>query len=136
MKNTIKKSLSLLLACLLVMSISVISVAAETDAVTIAIASVEAEAGAQVTVPVTIGADSNVASGSFAIDYDSAVLEFVEATDGDLDLMFCEVGVTADNVNQIGVAFVGADLDAVDAEGYCHGDTYFPEDWGEVQGYW
>lgn len=117
MKNTIKKSLSLLLACLLVMSISVISVAAEADAIAVTIGTVEAAPGDKVTVPVSIGADSGVVSGNFAIDYDSATLEFVEATDGELNLSSCIVGVTADNVNQIGVAFIGPDMEAVNTEG-------------------
>ena len=117
MKNTIKKSLSLLLSCLLIMSMTVIMASAETDGVTIQIGSVSANAGEQVVVPVTIGADSNVASGAFAIDFDSAYLTFVEATAGTLALTQCEVGVTADNVNQIGVAFLGQDLAAVDAAG-------------------
>lgn len=117
MKNTIKKALSLVLACMLVMSMSAIAVLAEGDAVTIAMGYVTGEAGQQVVVPVTIGADSNVASGSFAIDFDSTQLTFIEATEGTVALSYYEVGVTADNANQIGVAFIGEDLGAVDAAG-------------------
>ncbi len=117
MKNTIKKGLSLVLACMLIMSMSAIAVLAEGEAVTIAMGYVTGEKGQQVVVPVTIGANSNVASGSFAIDFDSTQLEFVEATDGTVALSYYEVGVTEDNANQIGVAFIGEDLGAVDAAG-------------------
>ena len=117
MKNTIKKGLSLVLACMLIMSMSAIAVLAEGDAVTIAMGYVTGEVGQQVVVPVTIGENSNVASASFAIDFDSTQLKFVEATEGTVALSYYEVGVTADNANQIGVAFIGEDLGAVDAAG-------------------
>ncbi len=117
MKNTIKKALSLVLACMLVFSLTAISALAEGETVLVTMGYAEGQAGQQVVVPVTLGADSNVASGSFAIDFDSTQLTFVEATEGTLALSYCQVGVTVDNADQIGVAFIAEDFAAVDAAG-------------------
>ncbi|MDP4119258.1 MAG: cohesin domain-containing protein, partial [Bacillota bacterium] len=121
MKKTIKKSLSLLLVCLLVISVTAIMVAAETVAVDLTTGSVSGAAGDTVTVPVSIAANSGVASGSFAIDFNSSYLTLTDVesnADGMVALGNCQVGVTADNANQIGVAFIGDSLtEPVDANG-------------------
>ena len=119
MRKTIKKGLSLVLACLLIMSVAVVSVAAESQA-TLTIGSVSAQAGEQITVPVSISADSGVTIGSFAINFNSSFLtlnEVVYGEEGMLELGSCIVGVTEDNKDQIGVAIVGPNLSTIDAEG-------------------
>ena len=81
MQNTIKKCLSLLLACLMIMSVATVAFA---DGGTLTVGTGSGKAGEDVVIPVTLNADG-VTSGVFKISYNTDVLTYKSATTATFD---------------------------------------------------
>ena len=94
MQNTIKKCLSVLLACLMIMSIATVAFA---DGGTLTVGTDSGKAGEDVVIPVTLNADG-VTSGVFKISYDANVLTYKSATTATFDASSTVDGATAGTV--------------------------------------
>ena len=94
MQNTIKKCLSVLLACLMIMSIATVAFA---DGGTLTVGTATGKAGEDVVIPVTLNADG-VTSGVFKISYDPNVLTYKSAITATFDASSTVDGATAGTV--------------------------------------
>jgi len=94
MQNTIKKCLSVLLACLMIMSIATVAFA---DGGTLTVGTATGKAGKDVVIPVTLNADG-VTSGVFKISYNADVLTYKSATTATFDASSTVDGATAGTV--------------------------------------
>ena len=154
MQNTIKKCLSVLLACLMIMSIATVAFA---DGGTLTVGTATGKAGEDVVIPVTLNADG-VTSGVFKISYDKDVLTYKSATTatfgaytidaetaGTIKFAFANNGtaVAADKalitvkftVNDgaaVGASTVSAVLEEADAGHHLKADGFFTANGNEV----
>ena len=94
MQNTIKKCLSVLLACLMIMSIATVAFA---DGGTLTVGTATGKAGDEVVIPVTLNAEG-VTSGVFKIRYDANVLTYKSAETATFDASSTVDGATAGTV--------------------------------------
>ena len=94
MQNTIKKCLSVLLACLMIMSIATVAFA---ENGTLTVGTAKGKAGEDVVIPVTLNADG-VTSGVFKIRYDANVLTYKSAETATFDASSTVDGATAGTV--------------------------------------
>ena len=148
MQNTIKKCLSVLLACLMIMSIATVAFA---ENGTLTVGTATGKAGQDVVIPVTLNADG-VTSGVFKISYDANVLTYKSATTATFDASSTVDGATAGTVKfafanssaaveantalirvtftvkdgaAVGESAVSAVLQAADAEHHLKADGFF-----------
>ena len=148
MQNTIKKCLSVLLACLMIMSIATVAFA---ENGTLTVGTATGKAGEDVVIPVTLNADG-VTSGVFKISYDKDVLTYKSATTATFDASSTVDGATAGTVKfafanessavaadtalitvtftvkdgaAVGASTVSAVLEAADAEHHLKADGFF-----------
>ena len=148
MQNTIKKCLSVLLACLMIMSIATVAFA---DGGTLTVGTATGKAGEDVVIPVTLNADG-VTSGVFKISYNANVLTYKSATTATFDASSTVDGATAGTVKfafanessaveantalirvtftvkegaAVGESAVSAVLQAADAEHHLKADGFF-----------
>ena len=148
MQNTIKKCLSVLLACLMIMSIATVAFA---ENGTLTVGTATGKAGGDVVIPVTLNADG-VTSGVFKISYDPNVLTYKSATTATFDASSTVDGATAGTVKfafanessavaantalitvtftvkegaAVGASTVSAVLEAADAEHHLKADGFF-----------
>ena len=94
MQNTIKKCLSVLLACLMIMSIATVAFA---ENGTLTVGTAKGKAGEDVVIPVTLNAEG-VTSGVFKISYDPNVLTYKSAITATFDASSTVDGATAGTV--------------------------------------
>jgi len=147
MQNTIKKCLSVLLACLMIMSIATVAFA---DGGTLTVGTAKGKAGEDVDIPVTLNAEG-VTSGVFKISYDANVLTYKSAetatfgaytidaeTAGTIKFAFANNGTavaanpalitvtfTVKDGAAVGASTVSAVLEAADAEHHLKADGFF-----------
>ena len=148
MQNTIKKCLSVLLACLMIMSIATVAFA---ENGTLTVGTATGKAGEDVVIPVTLNADG-VTSGVFKISYDKDVLTYKSAATATFDASSTVDGATAGTVKfafanessavaadtalitvtftvkdgaAVGASTVSAVLEAADAEHHLKADGFF-----------
>ena len=100
MKNTIKKCLSVLLACLMIMSVATVAFA---DGGTLTVGTGSGKAGEDVDISVTLNADG-VTNGVFKISYNKDVLTYKSAT-MQQGLESAEAGLTTAGEGTISVSF-------------------------------
>jgi|GEM_PF-7025501 len=148
MNKMLKNGLSLLLACLMIMSIATVAFA---ENGTLTVGTATGKAGEDVVIPVTLNADG-VTSGVFKISYDKDVLTYKSATTATFDASSTVDGATAGTVKfafanessavaadtalitvtftvkdgaAVGASTVSAVLEAADAEHHLKADGFF-----------
>ena len=148
MNKMLKNGLSLLLACLMIMSIATVAFA---DGGTLTVGTATGKAGDEVVIPVTLNAEG-VTSGVFKISYDKDVLTYKSATTATFDASSTVDGATAGTVKfafanessavaadtalitvtftvkdgaAVGASTVSAVLEAADAEHHLKADGFF-----------
>lgn len=94
MNKMLKNGLSVLLACLMIMSIATVAFA---DGGTLTVGTATGKAGEDVVIPVTLNADG-VTSGVFKISYDANVLTYKSAITATFDASSTVDGATAGTV--------------------------------------
>ena len=155
MQNTIKKCLSVLLACLMIMSIATVAFA---ENGTLTAGTATGKAGEDVVIPVTLNAEG-VTSGVFKIRYDANVLTYKSANTATFDASSTVDGATTGTVKfafanessavaantalitvtftvkdgaEVGASTVSAELEAADAEHHLKADGFFDANGNEV----
>ncbi len=139
MNKMLKNGLSLLLACLMIMSIATVAFA---ENGTLTVGTATGKAGEDVDISVTLNAEG-VTSGVFKIRYDANVLTYKSAATATFDASSTVDGATAGTVKfafanssaavaantkdgaAVGASTVSAVLEAADAEHHLKADGFF-----------